>query len=509
MYYIVSPNSFAYNPARINVGSIGYQNIGKNVIVSSLYEVFKTSEDVDDRLLWHWFKSPDFQKLIMQLQEGGVRLYFYYDKLCMGEVSLPSLEEQRKIGKLFDTLDNLITLHQRQPFLHSTPEISLTVQLIHPFYTSSWEQRKFGEVFDCTVPNNTLSRAELSYDEGTVLNVHYGDVLIKYGSVLDVQKDDIPRIPHRCREDFNGALLQDGDVIIADTAEDETTGKACEIGNLQGSAIVSGLHTMVCRPRNRMALGYLGYYLNSNAYHYQLLPLMQGIKVLSLSRSNIQKTSVSYPSAMKEQQLIASYFSQLDNLITLHQCKCQIDGCRFQSPLAITWEQRKVTEIGKIYIGLVTTMTKHYTDEGTLLIRNSDIKDGKFEFGDNPIYLEKTFAEKNETRMHQIGDVITVHTGDVGTSAVITENEAKSIGFATIVTRPNPKIIDSNYLCSFLNTDKHKKWAVSISTGDGRTNYNLGDYFELVVPVPSIAEQKKIASYIQKLNRLITLHQCE
>ena len=116
MYYIVSPNSFAYNPARINVGSIGYQNIGKNVIVSSLYEVFKTSEDVDDRLLWHWFKSPDFQKLIMQLQEGGVRLYFYYDKLCMGEVSLPSLEEQRKIGKLFDTLDNLITLHQRLYF---------------------------------------------------------------------------------------------------------------------------------------------------------------------------------------------------------------------------------------------------------------------------------------------------------------------------------------------------------------------------------------------------------
>ena len=514
MYYIVSPNSFAYNPARINVGSIGYQNIGKNVIVSSLYEVFKTSEDVDDRLLWHWFKSPDFQKLIMQLQEGGVRLYFYYDKLCMGEVSLPSLEEQRKIGKLFDTLDNLITLHQRKcallfspfqalismmfttstfsweqrkaidiadyskgngyskgdltdagnpiilygrlytkyqfaisevdtfavprngavysqgnevivpasgetaediarasaveksgvllggdlnilrPFdfinplflalaisngepqkelakkaqgksvvhIHNTDIQEVTIaypsrteqdRIVSVFrqldnlitlhqrkcisftgragrlistvnkkrITSSWEQRKFGEVFDCTVPNNTLSRAELSYDEGTVLNVHYGDVLIKYDSVLDVQKDDIPRIPHRCREDFNGALLQDGDIIIADTAEDETTGKACEIGNLQGSAIVSGLHTMVCRPRNRMALGYLGYYLNSNAYHHQLLPLMQGIKVLSLSRSNIQKTSVSYPTAVKEQQHIAYYFSQLDNLITLHQRK--------------------------------------------------------------------------------------------------------------------------------------------------------------------------------------------
>ena len=254
------------------------------------------------------------------------------DELLAKTVMVPQYAEQQQIGAFFSQLDNLITLHQRK-FEKLTNVKKSMLEKMFPQngcsypeirfkgFTDAWEQRKFDEVFDCTVPNNTLSRAELSYDEGTVLNVHYGDVLIKYGSVLDVQKDDIPRIPLRCREDFNGALLQDGDVIIADTAEDETTGKACEIGNLQGSAIVSGLHTMVCRPRNRMALGYLGYYLNSNAYHHQLLPLMQGIKVLSLSRSNIQKTSVSYPIAVKEQQLIAYYFSQLDNLITLHQRK--------------------------------------------------------------------------------------------------------------------------------------------------------------------------------------------
>ena len=269
----------------------------------------------DNQFLAYAISQADIESLLV----GGGRAKLNAETLMGIDLLLPNKAEQIRIGKYLAQLDNLITLHQRQPFLQSPPDISLIVQLTPPFYTFSWEQRKFDEVFDCTVPNNTLSRAELSYDEGTVLNVHYGDVLIKYGSVLDVQKDDIPRIPHRCREDFNGALLQDGDVIIADTAEDETTGKACEIGNLQGSAIVSGLHTMVCRPRNRMALGYLGYYLNSNAYHHQLLPLMQGIKVLSLSRSNIQKTSVSYPSAMKEQQLIASYFSQLDHLITLHQ----------------------------------------------------------------------------------------------------------------------------------------------------------------------------------------------
>jgi len=114
MYYIVSPHSFAYNPARINVGSIGYQSLDREVIVSSLYEVFQTTDEIDDRFLWHWFKSPDFQKLIEQLQEGGVRLYFYYDKLCMGTFSFPGIAEQHKIGAFIDNLDNLITLHKRK-----------------------------------------------------------------------------------------------------------------------------------------------------------------------------------------------------------------------------------------------------------------------------------------------------------------------------------------------------------------------------------------------------------
>ena len=171
------------------------------------------------------------------------------------------------------------------------------------------------------------------------------------------------------------------------------------------------------------------------------------------------------------------------------------------------WEQRKVTELGEIYIGLVTTMTAHYTDKGALLIRNSDIRDGYFEFGDNPIYLDEEFVEQNSSRKHQVGDVITVHTGDIGTSAVITENEAGSIGFATIVTRPDTKKIIPKYLCAYLNTDTHKRFAMRISTGDGRNNYNLKDYYNCVVPFPNLEEQRKISDYIQSINHLITLHQ--
>nr|WP_248630163.1 restriction endonuclease subunit S [Enterococcus cecorum] len=171
------------------------------------------------------------------------------------------------------------------------------------------------------------------------------------------------------------------------------------------------------------------------------------------------------------------------------------------------WEQRKITELGKIYIGLVTTMTEHYVNKGTLLIRNSDIKEGKFEFGENPIFLDESFSEKNKSRMHQIGDVITVHTGDIGTSAVITERESNSIGFATIVTRPKKEVISSQYLCTFLNTEQHKKWALSVSTGDGRNNYNLKDYYRLKVPTPSIEEQQCISDFVGNLDTLIALHQ--
>lgn len=114
MYYIVSQNSFAYNPARINVGSIGYYDRPDNVIVSSLYEVFKTTDIVNDKFLWHWFKSNQFNRLIEKYQEGGVRLYFYYDKLCKGTIELPAIKEQNKISNLLDDLDIYITLHQRK-----------------------------------------------------------------------------------------------------------------------------------------------------------------------------------------------------------------------------------------------------------------------------------------------------------------------------------------------------------------------------------------------------------
>ena len=456
------------------------------------------------------------QKELAKKAQGKSVVHIHNTDIQEVTIAYPSRTEQDRIVSVFRQLDNLITLHQRKCALLFSSFQAL-ISMMFTTSTFSWEQRKFDEVFDCTVPNNTLSRAELSYDEGTVLNVHYGDVLIKYGSVLDVQKDDIPRIPHRCREDFNGALLQDGDVIIADTAEDETTGKACEIGNLQGSAIVSGLHTMVCRPRNRMALGYLGYYLNSNAYHYQLLPLMQGIKVLSLSRSNIQKTSVSYPIAVKEQQLIAYYFRQLDNLITLHQRKCisftvragRLISTVNKKRITSSWEQRKLGEL------VDRVVRKNTNNESTLPLTIS----AQYGLVDQITYFNNRVASRDVSNYYLVlnGEfAYNKSTSDgypFGAVKRLDLYEKGVLSTLYIVFAPKKEQqIDSDYLTVFFDTDRwHKGVAERAAEGarnHGLLNISAEDFFDIDLSVPKdIVEQKQIGAFIRQLDNLITLHQ--
>ena len=329
MYYIVSPNSFAYNPARINVGSIGYQNIGKNVIVSSLYEVFKTSEDVDDRLLWHWFKSPDFQKLIMQLQEGGVRLYFYYDKLCMGEVSLPSLEEQRKIGKLFDTLDNLITLHQRK-FEKLTNVKKSMLEKMFPQngssypeirfkgFTDPWEQRKLGDVGETYTGLSGKTKADFGHGQA------------RFVTYMNVFSNPIsnPEMTEPIEIDPKQNEVEVGDVFFTTSSETpEEVGMSSVLLEKRGKIYLNSF-CFGFRPTEKIDSYYLAYMLRSESAREKIILLAQGISRYNISKNKVMEIAVSLPS-LDEQKLIGQYFRQLDNLITLHQRKgkAAVSGC--------------------------------------------------------------------------------------------------------------------------------------------------------------------------------------
>ncbi len=167
--------------------------------------------------------------------------------------------------------------------------------------------------------NNSLSRADLNYETGVIKNVHYGDILIKFGEILDIESAEVPLIS---KSDFtvsSTSLLHNGDVIIADAAEDVTVGKCCEIKGIKSIGVVAGLHTIPCRPNKNFASGYLGYYLNSSGYHDQLLPLIQGTKISSISKSSLLNTQITYPDSEQEQLKIGQFFQNLDTSITLHQ----------------------------------------------------------------------------------------------------------------------------------------------------------------------------------------------
>lgn len=155
--YIVNPGAFAYNPARINVGSIGYQNLATPVLVSSLYEVFKTNSQINDLFLIYWFKTDKFFNQIKKYEEGGVRQYYFLDKLLFSEIIIPKdAREQQKISKILKKLDYLFSLQQRKLRYLSAIKKSLLQNMLvdndlrpelrFTKFSGNWEQHKISEM---------------------------------------------------------------------------------------------------------------------------------------------------------------------------------------------------------------------------------------------------------------------------------------------------------------------------------------------------------------------------
>lgn len=236
-------------------------------------------------------------------------------------IMVPSLPEQQKIADFLSTIDTIIEKQQATVSAWKERKKGVMQKLFSQEVRfkaddgsdfPDWEEKSFVNTFD-SLNNSTFSRDCLNYENGSVKYIHYGDILVKYNSSVDVCDAIVPFV----NEDLDCerfAILQDGDIVIADTAEDDTVGKVIEIENTSNVKTIAGLHTIACRPKEKLASKYLGYYMNSDEYHNQLRPYMQGIKVTSISKSNIALTKIMVPS-LPEQQKIADCLSALDTVI--------------------------------------------------------------------------------------------------------------------------------------------------------------------------------------------------
>lgn len=377
-------------------------------------------------------------------------------------------------------------------------------------YTEDWEQRKLGDIL-ISLQNNTLSRADLSNEAGVAKNVHYGDVLIKFGEVLDVSKEKLPMISDESvLSKYKSSFLQNGDVIVADTAEDSTVGKCSEIAGLNDEVVLSGLHTIPYRPIEKFASGYLGYYLNSSAYHNQLIPLMQGIKVASISKSAMQDTDIVYPKSVKEQGKIGDYFQSLDHLITLHQRKPYF----WNKFIVIDWEQRKLIDFVDVLDG---DRGKNYPTSDdfdisghTLFLNASNVTNDGFLFQDNQFITEEKSNSMGNGKLEE-DDIVVTSRGSLGHIAWYNADISSFVPYARInsgmLILRNKKEVETEYLYHFMKSSKGQSQISFISFGSAQpqlTKKGVED-LEVILPIKR-DEQVQLGHYFSNLDHLITLH---
>ena len=301
----------------------------ENLYLNSFCFGYRPTTKINSNFLASLLRSPSVREKIIFLAQGISRYNISKNKVMEISIPLPSEEEQSQIGDFFTQLDKTITLHQRK--LEALKKLKRTLlQKMFPKkghlkpelrffgFTNDWEQRKFYDCFKL-LRNNSLARAELA-KIGKIRNIHYGDVLINYPEVLNISTATVPFIAEsRVNSISKDSYLENGDIVIADTAEDESVGKTTEIQGITDHKIVSGLHTIPCRPLVNFSPNFLGFLLNSPSYHDQLKPLIQGIKVSSISKKALGETRVCFAKDLDEQAQIGGFFNGLEMLITLHQ----------------------------------------------------------------------------------------------------------------------------------------------------------------------------------------------
>ena len=328
-YYLLKNGEFAYNKSYsvgYDFGSIKRLDRYPMGALSTLYICFALKRHESD-FIKSYFDSLKWYREIYMISAEGARNHgllnvpteeFFDTKHYLPE----NTDEQKKIADFLIALDRRIETQQSLVDNLKKYKRGLSDSLFaHISQSSGCKIVKLGDAFDL-LQNNTFSREDLTSELSTVQNIHYGDVLIKYGAIVNIAEDKPPYIKPdiELKKYSSASYLCDGDIVFADTAEDYTVGKATEIAGANGLSVLSGLHTIPCRPLIKFQPMYLGYYFNSSLFRTQIYPLIQGTKVYSISKGELIKANVYVPT-LEEQKKIALLLYSMDCRITKEERK--------------------------------------------------------------------------------------------------------------------------------------------------------------------------------------------
>ncbi len=321
LYKRTEYNDFIYSSNNLDVGSIGLNKYG-TAVISDVYEIFYTKKDTSPTFVSELIQRPHILSEVLKYRQGCLygQYRIYAEDFLKVSVYAPSINEQTKISAFLDSLDKKIAAQHRLVEALKKYKRGLSDSIFDAIAKMETSiVAPFGSILSI-LQNNTFSRDELFSSNDGVKNIHYGDVLIKYGAVLNMSSTQVPTIkPGKDLGKYSSSsYLLNGDVVFADTAEDYSVGKATEIYNADGLAILSGLHTIPCRSNTAFAPMYLGYYFNSGYFKSQIYPMIQGTKVSSISKSEIIKTTLLIP-PYSTQEKIAAVLRKLDARIEIEE----------------------------------------------------------------------------------------------------------------------------------------------------------------------------------------------
>ena len=370
-----------------------------------------------------------------------------------------------------------------------------------------WEVKEFNETFS-VIPNNSLSRDYLNTHAGEYHDIHYGDVLIRYGALLDAGNTEIPFINKAITDKWvNRRIVTEGDIIMADTAEDNTVGKCSEVINVNHKKIVSGLHTFWLHPNEGLfEKGFLGYFMNHSLYHNQLLPLIHGTKVSSVSKNEILGTRVLVP-LKNEQTAIATALSDVDSLISALTKKIEkkkaikqglmqqlLTGKKRLPGFNDKWKSMLLGDIAEVKDG--THQTPQYVKSGgkpfysVENVTADDFKNVKH------ISLEEHKALTSNYRIEK-GDVLMTRIGSIGCCKYVDWDVDASFYVSLALLKINEKY-DSKFI-SYLSNIKSFKEEVMLNSLVFAIpqKINLGNISLIKVYIPtSKVEQTAIANIL-------------
>ena len=261
---------------------------------------------------------------IASMAQGNSVVHLYAKQLKTLQLNLPSPPEQHKIATFLAAVDERLRLleAQREELLRYKEGVMQRIfdQELRFKDTDGkdfpeWDEKRVGEVFDFH-RTNSYSRAKLSYEEGEIFNIHYGDIHSKYGSSFFLDRKLTPRI--RSKEDTSkidvSSFCQEGDLIVADASEDyKDVGKVVEVIQIGDAKVVAGLHTFLLRQNGNVIVKGFGRYLfQSKIIRSQIMRMATGTSVLGISKTNMAKVKMPVPEE-REQDKIIGILEELDS----------------------------------------------------------------------------------------------------------------------------------------------------------------------------------------------------